>query len=281
VCPTCEQRISDEHRAAAKERAAIEEGARANAQMLAKASVDAMSSVLEELTEERDALIKRRNEVKAQLEHDASNARIRADLSHALENASAAVIEHTQQGKLASERVDRCAVEVGVLSAVERVLGLRGVRAHVLGKALSGIETIASKWLARIATKGMSVHLAPYEEKKTGGVKDAIALSIDGAGNGHGYKACSAGERRRIDLALLFALGEVAAAAHGQSPGTLWCDEIFDHVDDAGVDKVCETVRDLARDRLVVIISHNKHVLSKLTPDVHLRVDAGKVVRVS
>lgn len=153
---------------------------------------------------------------------------------------------------------------VAVLTAAEQVLGLRGVRAHVLGRALSGIEAVANAWLSKIAGPGLQLTLKPYSEKKTGGVTDAINLEISGAGGGYGYRASSGGERRRLDVAILLALAEVAQSAQGLTAGTLFLDEVFDALDEAGVDAVREVLVEMAQDRAVVVVTHSKALIERL-----------------
>jgi len=168
-------------------------------------------------------------------------------------------------------------VEGANLEAVEKVLGLRGVRAMLLGRSLSGIEDAANAWLDRIAGEGLRLHLKPYTEKKTGGTSEAISLEVEGAGGGYGYRAASAGQRRRIDVALLFALAEVAAAARGVAGGTLWIDECFDGLDDDGLGAVAACLEDVARDRAVIVISHRPE-LARLLPTVaHYDIADGRV----
>lgn len=167
--------------------------------------------------------------------------------------------------------------EVATLKAVEHVLGLKGVRAHVLGRALSGVEAISNSWLAKIAGLGLSVRLKSYKEKKTGGVSDAISMEVVGAGGGRGYAAASGGERRRIDVALLLALADVATAARGVQPGTLFFDEVFDALDPAGIGAVSGALADLAKQRCVVVVTHVPSLAQALSPDVRLQVSEGRV----
>lgn len=138
--------------------------------------------------------------------------------------------------------------EMAVLTAAEVALGLRGARAGMLTKLLAGLEAAANGWLARLAGPGLRLELKPYSERKSGGVSDAIGVQVHGAGGGNGYKASSGGERRRIDLALLLAFA-------GQ--GTLFLDEVMDALDEEGVDAVVEVLGELAKDRVVVLITHN------------------------
>jgi len=122
------------------------------------------------------------------------------------------------------------------------------------------------------------LRLSPYQEKKSGGVTDSISLEIEGAGGGYGYKAASAGERRRIDVALLFALSEISSAAHGTMAGTLFVDECFDGLDSVGVPRVVEAVRELANRRAVVVISHDEDLKDLLDPALHLKIEDGKLM---
>ena len=142
------------------------------------------------------------------------------------------------------------------LKAVDKVLGMRGVRVQVLAHALTGIEYVANGWLNRMAP-GVSLELKPYTETKTAGVNEQLSLVVKGVGGGYGYKAASGGERRRIDAALILGLAEIAAAAEGrQSDGTLWLDECFDALDEAGRAAVAECLTELGKTRSVVIITH-------------------------
>lgn len=173
--------------------------------------------------------------------------------------------------------------EVEELEAAADVLCLTGVRAHLLGAALSGIEGVANAWLGRLAGSGLQLTLKPYAEKANGGIRDAVSLDVLGAGGGHGYQASSAGERRRIDVALLMALAEVSAAVHGVEPGTLFFDEVFDALDVDGVDAVCAVLEDLGRERCVVVITHNQDIVQRLPRSAvaqHLRVSSGIVEKV-
>jgi DNA repair exonuclease SbcCD ATPase subunit len=160
------------------------------------------------------------------------------------------------------------------LSACDVALGTRGARAHMLAGALAGLEASANLWLERVARVDapLTLRLSPYTDKKSGGTSDAISLEVEGAGGGRGYRASSGGERRRIDVALMLALAEVAQAADNRVAPTMWFDEVFDALDAPGVAAVCAAVEQLAQDRCVVVITHNSDMISTLEADVRLRV---------
>jgi DNA repair exonuclease SbcCD ATPase subunit len=178
---------------------------------------------------------------------------------------------------VAEEAAMKADNQKATLTAVEAVLGLKGVRAHVLGASLSGLEAVANAWLPRLGLPALGLKLRPYAERKTGGVTDAIGVEVSGAGNGHGYKATSNGERRRVDLALLLGLAEIAAASSGRENGTLFFDELFDALDAPGVKAVSSALVDLARDRCVVVVTHNPALVQGLPADQSWRIAGGKV----
>jgi DNA repair exonuclease SbcCD ATPase subunit len=157
------------------------------------------------------------------------------------------------------------------LTAAAEVLSYRGVRAAMLAGAVSALEDLANDWLGRMGLSGLLVRLSSQSETKRGKVSDKISLDIEGAGGGLGYLAASTGEQRRIDVAMLLALGELAAESRGMSPhSTLFVDELLDGLDDAGQEAAVDMLRELSKTRCVVVITHSTGLMHRLTPDLHL-----------
>jgi DNA repair exonuclease SbcCD ATPase subunit len=180
----------------------------------------------------------------------------------------------------AAMNLDEARIAVAELEACEVALGLKGIRAQVLGRALDGIQAVANLWLERICGAGLSLTLKPYAEKKSGGVTDSISLVIEGAGGGE-YLGASGGQRRRLDVALLLALAEVTRAAAGNEPGTCFFDEVFDALDPDGRAAVADALRELAKDRAVLVITHDEELARSLRAATYLEAKGGKVKRVA
>ncbi len=282
VCYVCKQPINADRRvhlaaelAAAKAEAEIAEAA-------STAERDKLKSDLDDLAAEQEDVNGALRRVDARIaaaEESVRAVRMRERIAAnvaALKTQAGRAVDDLQK---AAEEIKAAEGKVLTLGAVEQVLGLKGVRAHLLGKVLVGLEAAANAWLSRVAGPGLRLRLKPHVEKKTGGISDAISLEIEGAGGGFGYKASSQGERRRIDVALLLALADVAAAAHGVRPGTMFFDEVLDSLDDAGIDAVCDVLKDLSKDRCIVVISHSPALVQQIPASVRLHVAGGKVER--
>lgn len=278
-CPECEQPIDANHLAAMRIMAneaqiAAEQKAREVAELEADRAAE-----LEEAREIASALQQRYltlvEQGRAAVQAQTAAAEREAARASGQQRIDAALAERS---KVAEEQVAcveaRLAAkdELEVLRACERVLGTTGVRAHILGRSLSGVEAVANARLSQIAGAGWGIQLRPITETKTG-VTDKISLRVQNPRRAwHSYKAASAGERRRFDLALVLGF---AALLGGDGTGTLWFDEALDSVDRDTVPRVCAVLRELAIDRCVVVITHSDDLVAQLRPDRHYNFDGG------
>jgi DNA repair exonuclease SbcCD ATPase subunit len=229
---------------------------------------------IQELEGERKELRTQREQALGELGAAQATAKQRAKIKAQSSEAERGLEDATVELAGALSAVRDSALEVTELTVCSQVLGLRGVRANVLGRALVGIEAAANAWLSKLAGGNLHLNLLSSVERKSGGSQDVIGLEVQGAGGGNGYRGASAGERRRIDVALLLALGEVAAGASGRSPGTLFADECFDALDSEGVSAAVTALSELAATRAVVVITHNEELAEALPAVQRIRLGA-------
>ena len=288
ACPTCTRPIDESLRNTLRGEARQAQEAAAEAQRGADEQRQAAEAAIEELEDEVSALEAKAQEQARTAALEASAARELANyeaqrdrLEKQRQSADAELHARTDELEELTTSLDASAVDVAELTEVEKVLGLKGVRAHILGGALGGIEAVANAWLARLRHESLTVQLRPYSEKSKGGISDSISLEIVGAGDGWGYKASSGGERRRVDIAILLALAEVSAAAQGEKVGTMFFDEVFDCLDEEGTDAVCSALNELAQERCVVVITHSQALLAKLHGARRLHVTEGAIAQLS
>jgi exonuclease SbcC len=266
ACPTCAQPIPEKLRSDLKKKATkAEADAQAVREKAAAERVDAEQSLarleadVKKLRDQRATLASEVAAHRAASAAHEKHAHQAALLDKQVESARADIQKYSAQLVDTEEQIDEADADVCELAEVERVLGMKGVRAHILGRSLSGIEAVANSWIARMHPEA-SIALQPYSEKGAG---ESISLTIQGLGRGS-YKSTSAGERRRADIALLLGLAEVSGAARGQEAGTLFFDEVFDCLDVAGTEAVVGVLQELATTRAVVVITHSKALIERL-----------------
>lgn len=275
-CPTCNRPADPDERAAALASIAAE-----------RADLDAaVALVTAAVARQRESYSAAHSETKAAAAAAAAAAADVAALTSALaqakrdaarvQDADAALAARTAEHAAAAALAADAESAHATAAAVAAVFGLGGVRAHLLHAALAGVTSVANAWLDRLAPgRVLRIELSAGDDAKS-----SIALAVHGAGNGHGYPNASGGERRRIDIAIMLALAEVSASAHGAKPGTLFLDEVFDALDADGVDALVDVLADLSTDRAVVVITHNAAIMQRVAAVQRWTVDRG-TVRVS
>lgn len=277
-CPLCGQDVDDALRLRLRDEATTTLDRAAAGRTAAESELRRVSGELNDLQEEaedlRGLLDKARTELQVIERERSTRERLAQSLKTQVEEAE---IQRKRVEK-ATASLAKLHADIAELEACERVLGVRGARAHVVGRTLAGIESLANAWLTRLSSS-ITVQLLPYTEKKSGGVVDAISLNLVGAGGESGYLGASAGERRRVDVALLLALAELAASTNNgatwRSP--IFFDECADSLDADGREAVVDLIQQLATERCVVMISHDSDVLSSMRADLRLRIDRGHV----
>lgn len=282
-CPACSQPIPQAKRDALAETVREAEAEALEEEKRVQSEIQTVRADLAELEEERVDLLGKIRKMEAAQAKEAALASEIARLNRAVDLKREALKDlGTANTELeeARERVGEADKTARTVEAASRVLSTKGVRSHLLGRTISAIEAATNAWLGRICGERISVGIAPYSQTKSGGVKDAVALSVTVEGREGPYESASGGERRRIDVALCFALAQVAEAGRaGKSRSTMFCDEVFDALDPEGVSRVCEALEEIARDRCVVVISHSAAERIKEISAESYRVSDGKITR--
>ena len=269
ICPTCGQTVSHEISADVKKRTEREIHKLEKAVKSTQLQVSEWDDMLEEAAEEMAVLKKRHHRLTA-LRGECLRAReeldryriTRAKLQQVLDDNREEQKEFEEERRKAAKRAD-------VLKVVCAAYGMKGFRAHMLNDAVGGVEALANNWLAIIcddARLRIKLYIDP---------KGNVQLEVDGAGGGHGYKAASTGERRRIDVAILLALAEVAASVGGATNGTLFLDELFDSLDREGVAGICDVLRTLSIDRSIIVVTHNTDLQGMVESERQISLDGG------
>lgn len=271
-CPTCGQNTDHAKEAMATELAKLKKEA-ADARSALEKQYNAACADRDDLQAEVKDLTAKLTKLREQAALANSQAKQRALIETKLTEATAAVSEWSGKASAQNQDQGKLTEEAACLEAVEQVLGLRGVRAQVLQHALEALEKQANAWLSRMPTEAgpLAISLSGSTTQKSGSTVDAISLKI----RERSYAACSGGERRRVDVAILLALRELAVAAHGRD-GTLFCDEVFDALDQQGQHDVAAALREMAADRLVLVITHSPDLVTALKPEIQLHVALDK-----
>lgn len=91
--------------------------------------------------------------------------------------------------------------------------------------------------------------------------KGKLEILVSGTG-ARSYSDCSSGEQRRIDICILLAMSQVAAASGNITPSTpMIIDEALDTLDGDGVEALLLLACQIGKTRQVILVSHAAHPL--------------------
>lgn len=275
ACPTCEQAIPTALRDTLASEAATAKADAVKAASAADQQGASLAATARELSKEIEELRTAKAAADAAKAAAEKMAAVQAALGQQLERADAARIKADALWSESRAELSRLEGEHKIVKAVREVFGFRGVRAHLLDTALRRIETVANRHLG-VLRAGMRVALLATTDKKTGGSSDAISLRVvvRAGAAARPYASLSGGERRRVDVAVLLALADVAGSVAGHEGTTLWLDEVFDALDGDGTSAVGQLVERLAATRTAVVITHAAGLVQELRAAKRIEMQA-------
>jgi DNA repair exonuclease SbcCD ATPase subunit len=160
--------------------------------------------------------------------------------------------------------------EVSVAEAALEALGPRGARVRLFEDALVGLEAETNAVLGKLGI-AMAIKLSAKKLQASGREVDEVSMQVHVTGNtdgATGYRDASTGERTRVDVALLLALSRTA-----NQDGVLFFDEIFDPLDDVGLERVADLLVEMSKSRQVVVTSHNDRLIALVPQSNVMRVE--------
>lgn len=153
------------------------------------------------------------------------------------------------------ERKKKLDQEVEELQEIETVFSWKGAITLVL-EQLTEMLNVRIRQFSSLIYPDAQVKLVPFRKLKSGEVRPSFEISIKQGRITKNYTNLSSGEKKRINLVVLFVLAELFNRTE-----VLFCDEVFDHLDKAGIESVIE-VLNLLEIKNIVVTTHSRDVAS-------------------
>ncbi|UXQ88965.1 exonuclease I [Bacillus phage Thurquoise] len=142
------------------------------------------------------------------------------------------------------------------LEDVVKVYSNEGVKSHVLDLITPFLNEQGNTYLAKLAGSNMELNFSTRTPKKDGGFSEKFDVQLINRAGGDKYKSNSGGERKRADLAISLALQDLVLG----STNLIVYDEVFDALDEVGVENVIELLKERVKTiGTVFVITHNQH----------------------
>lgn len=226
---------------------------------LSTAAIQSAQTVVSELRGKRDVFTQLLSSLQAEVRNtEAAIARAAA--------VQAKIAEQEAIMANAKTELETVAERMRVLAFWVEGFGKSGLKSFLLECELSEINATATKYAQRLLGSGARITLAATRKLKTKAVtREELSVSALIPGCTKRYAGASKGQKRRLDLALLLALRDVASSRSGVLITQFFADEVFDGVDKAGCDTVSALLKDLSTQYPISLVTHTNALKSGAT----------------
>lgn len=141
---------------------------------------------------------------------------------------------------------------------VKTAFSKHGIPSLIIEQTLPEVEGRTNGLLERLTDGKMQIRLETLRDKKTGGTKETLDITItDEQGVSRPYETYSGGEAFRVNFALRIALAQLLAERSGVRVRTLVVDEGFGTQDEQGVQSLVEAIQVIQDDfDKIIVITH-------------------------
>jgi len=137
----------------------------------------------------------------------------------------------------------------------------RGIKNMIFDEVFPVFNDRINMYLDRLTNGVIKLRVTTTTLTKKEKLKDKVNITVLMKNRSQSYEECSGGEARRIDIAIMLALRDLAIATSvgRRYPLNIVCmDEVTDWLDTEGVQAVVYYLKELALTNTVIIISHSE-----------------------
>jgi len=140
----------------------------------------------------------------------------------------------------------------------------RGVKSLLLSTVTEELNSRANIYLSHLSGGRATVNFQTQTVLASGELREKFRVAVSYAHGAGDYEGISGGEMRRVDIAVLFALGDLAAARSVAPVHLRLLDEPFDNLDNIGKEAVVDLLRSelLPRIGTLLVMSHDEDLKS-------------------
>ena len=140
-----------------------------------------------------------------------------------------------------------------------KVFSRQGIPSMVLDLATPFINERANHYLTILSGSALRLTLKSQTLNADKTLSDKIDLEVTNLAGDSSYKKCSAGERKRIDIALALAIQDLQQSHSNMAVNLGLYDECFEGLDTVGCESVVEILKQKAKELgTVFVITHNE-----------------------
>jgi len=135
-----------------------------------------------------------------------------------------------------------------------------GVEGFMLDSILNNMNTLVAKYLGYLSNNTIALTLLPDKSLKSGETRNKISEHVDNDSGGPTYKSSSSGERRIMDIAVLFTLKYIYEQITKTKYNLVFMDEVFDSLDASTCSLVITLLHSMSDINSIFVVSHSESI---------------------
>jgi len=209
------------------------------------------NSVKKVLQAEIELLTKKAKELKEEFENTSPYSEIIANLIKDKEEAEEAV-------EAKKEKIQEAEKEIPYYSFWVDAFGDKGIRKWVVDGIIPALNSKLMYWMQVLDNNRLKIEF-------NNELEESIFKIINDEQIDFFYHTMSAGQKRRLNLAVSLSFAHVMLLTTGTCPSIMFLDEVTTNIDPIGVNNIYHMICELAEDRQIFITTHDNDLLSMLS----------------
>jgi DNA repair exonuclease SbcCD ATPase subunit len=175
----------------------------------------------------------------------------------------ASVAKANAEIKEIGKKINLADDERNYLAYWEEGFSTRGIRSLILDSVLTYLNGRLAHHATALSDGEISISITPQTKLKSGAIREKMDFKASTCGAG--YQAASGGEKRRMDLAVHFALSDLSCLVTGHRLNVLMVDEPGECLDESGIESMLDLLVEKSKEiGSVFLITHNNELKSKI-----------------
>ena len=152
------------------------------------------------------------------------------------------------------------------LSFWDKAFSNSGIKSFILDSIIPFLNRRTNHYLSKLSSNQIEVIFSTTSTLKSGESRERFNINVVNHNGGSLYSSNSGGERKRIDLSINLALQDLVAARSTKRINLSIIDEVFDALDENGIDSTISLLNDLSSSKsTILVVSHNEYLKSFFT----------------
>lgn len=141
----------------------------------------------------------------------------------------------------------------------DKVFSRKGIQSMAMDLIVPFLNEHTNMYLSRLSGSILKVRINTQTLNANNTLSDKFDLQVENESGANNYQNCSAGEKKRIDIAIAFAIQDLQNSKSNMSMNLAIYDECFDGLDAVGAESVVQILKDKQKEiGTIFVITHNE-----------------------